>query len=84
MKNFLTLVDLSQRLPHPRHVPGEVVLQGGAVPPAGSELELALVDRLRRPQTDGVHKGGVALAEVDLEINRFFILNRSGFTQCNK
>ncbi len=30
------------------------------------ELELALVDGLRRPQSNRVHEGGVSFAEVNL------------------
>lgn len=41
--------------------------EGGAVPPAELELELALFDRVQRAQTDAVHEGRVALAKVDLE-----------------
>ena len=57
-----------QLCPDGPEVPLEVVFQRGAVPPPRPELELALVDGLRRPQPHRVHERGVALAEADLEV----------------
>ena len=41
--------------------------EGGAVPAAKLELELALLDGVERAQTHAVHEHGVPLAEVDLK-----------------
>ena len=73
-KLLLTLpshVDLPQRLLDVEEVVvEEIVLECGAVPSSRSELELALIDRLRGTQTNGLHEGGIALAKVDLEYKR--------------
>ena len=44
-----------------------VLLQGGTVPAAGTELVLTLVDGMDRAQADTVHEPGVLLAELHLE-----------------
>ena len=43
-----------------------VVVQRGAVPASGAELELALVDGPRGTRLDTGHKSRVLLAELDL------------------
>ena len=59
--------DVPELGPYGAHVLVDVVLERRAVPAAGPELELTLVDGTHCTETDRVHEGGVLLAEVHLE-----------------